>query len=201
MQKGDLKMNVEFYFDFGSPTAYLANGQLQKLCMQYDAGLVYKPVLLGGIFKATGNAPPAAVPAKGVYMNNDLPRFAERYGMLLNFNPHFPVNTLQLMRGVYAARELGVASEYIETMFKAMWVDEKNMGEMEVVAEVLGSAGLDAAAIAEKIVQPEIKQALIADTEAAVNRGLFGAPTIFLGEEMFFGQDRLDFVEERLAAA
>ncbi|MEM6302622.1 MAG: 2-hydroxychromene-2-carboxylate isomerase [Pseudomonadota bacterium] len=194
-------MDVEFYFDFGSPTAYLANGQLQKLCTQYDANLIYKPVLLGGIFKATGNAPPATVPAKGLYMNNDLPRFAKRYGMTLNFNPYFPVNTLQLMRGVYASRELGVTSEYIDAMFKAMWVDEKNMGEMEIVAEVLTTAGLDAAAFAEKIVQPEIKQALIADTEAAVARGLFGAPTIFVGDEMFFGQDRLDFVEERLAGS
>ncbi|MEM8941070.1 MAG: 2-hydroxychromene-2-carboxylate isomerase [Pseudomonadota bacterium] len=194
-------MIIEFYFDFGSPTAYLAHWQLGKLKDNYSMELVHRPMLLGGIFKATGNAPPAAVPAKGVYMAQDLQRFADRYGASLKFNPHFPVNTLGLMRGFYVARSLAQESVYLDAMFSAMWIQEKNMADAEVFASTLSDAGLDAAAFAEKIGTPDVKQALIEDTESAVARGVFGAPTFFIGEEMFFGQDRLDFIEERLSTA
>lgn len=195
-------MNVEFYYDFGSPTSYLAHGRLLQLKEKYGCDIDYRPMLLGGIFKETNNLPPAAVPAKGVYMNKfDLPRFAKRYGMPLTFNPHFPINTLTLMRGVFVAREMDCELAYMNAVFEPFWTAEKNMGDLEVLAGVLDSAGLDARALLEGTQQPEIKDALIAATAEAAGRGVFGAPTFFIGEEMFFGQDRLDFIEEHLAAA
>jgi 2-hydroxychromene-2-carboxylate isomerase len=194
-------MQLEFYFDVGSPTAYLAFRRLQQLRDRGDFEIVNRPMLLGGVFKAAGSTSPVAIPAKGRYMlEQDLPRFARRYGVELNFNPHFPINTLNLMRGVFAARDLGCEGAYIDTVFRGIWDKAANLGDAEVVGKILQSAGLDAAAIAERSSSPEIKQALISATEEAVRRGVFGAPTMFIGEEMFFGQDRLDFVEERLGA-
>ena len=191
---------LEFYFDFGSPTAYLAYRRLQQLAGQYSLDIKYQPMLLGGVFKAAGNNSPVAVPAKGKYMlEQDLPRFASRYQVELNFNPHFPINTLNLMRGAIAARQLGCFDAHTAAVFQAIWVDGKNMGEPDIVAEVLSAAGLDAGAIIAGSQQPDVKAALIANTEAAVARGVFGAPTMFMNGQMYFGQDRLDFVEEALA--
>ncbi|MEP6390515.1 MAG: 2-hydroxychromene-2-carboxylate isomerase [Halioglobus sp.] len=197
-----MSTQLDFYFDFGSPTTYLAYKRLQQLEQQYDLELVYKPMLLGGVFKATSNASPVTIPAKGQYMSeHDMPRFAQRYGVELAFNPFFPINTLYLMRGVFAARKLNCLPTYLDAVFQAMWVTKQNMGDLDVVAEVLRSAGLDAEALLAATQEPEIKQALIAATEEAVSRGAFGAPTMYIGDEMFFGQDRLDFVEERLRSA
>lgn len=192
-------MQLEFYFDVGSPTAYLAWCRLTQLVAGHDLTVVNRPMLLGGVFKAAGSTSPVTVPAKGRYMlEQDLPRFAARYGVPLNFSPYFPINTLTLMRGVFAARAADCEDAYIETVFRAIWVEAANMGDAAVVQSTLESAGLDAQAIMGGCAQPEIKQALIEATEAAVARGVFGAPTMFIGEDMFFGQDRLDFVEERL---
>lgn len=192
-------MELEFYFDLGSPTAYLAYRRLVQLGERYAFTLTHRPMLLGGVFKATGNMSPVAIPAKGKYMlEQDLPRFAKRYAIPLIFNPYFPINTLQLMRGVFAARALGCEDVYLNAVFEAIWMQEKDMGDAEVVSATLNSAGLDADGILHKSQEPCVKQQLIDATEAAVARGVFGAPTIILSEEMFFGQDRLDFVEERL---
>ena len=190
---------VEFYFDFGSPTAYLAHKRLLQLREQYAFELVHKPVLLGGIFKATGNASPVAIPAKGKYMmQHDLPRFCALYGVTLNFNPHFPINTLNLMRGVIGAQREGFFEDYVEAVFDAVWVEGKNMGDPEVVEASLNASGIDAQQLITLTQEPDIKATLIANTEAAVERGLFGVPTIFIGEQMFFGQDRMQFVEQAL---
>lgn len=192
---------VEFYFDFGSPTAYLAHKRLQQLGELYDLEVQYIPMLLGGVFKATGNTSPVAVPAKGRYMSeHDLPRFQRRYGVELKFNPFFPINTLHLMRGAIAAQRLDCLDRYLAAVYDAVWVQEKNMGEADVVTAVLDQAGLDSAALLALAQDPEVKAQLIANTEAAVERGVFGAPTMFLDGEMYFGQDRLDFVEEALQA-
>ncbi|MEE4279524.1 MAG: 2-hydroxychromene-2-carboxylate isomerase [Halieaceae bacterium] len=194
-------MQLEFYFDVGSPAAYLAYRRLQQLHEGGGIEVVNRPILLGGVFKATGNSAPGTVPAKGRYMlEQDLPRFALRYGVALNFNPHFPINTLQLMRGVFAARDLDCEDAYIDAVFHGMWERPDNLGDAVILVQLLQSRGLDAAAIMERSSSPDIKQALIQATEEAVGRGVFGAPTMFLGEEMFFGQDRLDFVEERVGA-
>ncbi|MEP5569412.1 MAG: 2-hydroxychromene-2-carboxylate isomerase [Halioglobus sp.] len=194
-----MSKTIEFYFDFGSPTAYLAYCRLGQLKGQYDLSIEYKPMLLGGVFKAAANTSPITVPAKGKYMlEQDLPRFAQRYNVPLNFNPHFPINTLNLMRGAIAAAQLNCLDDYLRAMFKAVWVDSKNMGEVEVVAEVLTEAALDARAIMDRSQTPEVKAELISNTEAAVARGVFGAPTMFMDDAMYFGQDRLDFIEEVL---
>jgi len=194
--------SLEFYFDFGSATAYLAYKRLLQLREEYDLEIIYRPMLLGGVFKATGNSSPVAIPAKGAYMNqHDLPRFAKRYGVTLNFNPHFPINTLKLMRGALAAQRLDCFDAYIDAVYTAVWFDGKKMDEIDVIAEVLTSAGLDSQALLALSQDPEVKAELIAATEAAVERGVFGAPTMFMGEDMYFGQDRLDFVEQELQGA
>jgi 2-hydroxychromene-2-carboxylate isomerase len=193
--------SVEFFFDFGSPASYLAWTQLPAICAAAGATLVYRPMLLGGVFQATGNASPVTVPAKGRYVMTDLARFADRYGVPLRFNPHFPINTLTLMRGAVGLqlREPERFDDYVTAMFGAMWVDGLQMGDLSVVADVLGRAGFDARALLELTADPAVKEALKASTEEAVRRGAFGAPTMFVGDQMYFGQDRLDFVREALA--
>ena len=191
--------SVDFYFDVGSPTAYLAHNRLKQLKLEYGCSVIYHPVLLGGLFKASGNSSPVTVPAKGRYMMmEDLPRFAKLYSVPLNTNPHFPINTLNLMRGAVSSLDEEYFDTYIDTIFKAIWVESRNMGDIDTVIEVLSDAGLDAKSILEATQNPEVKQQLISNTEQAVERGLFGAPTMFVDGEMFFGQDRLQFVEAAL---
>ena len=191
--------SVDFYFDVGSPTTYLAHNRLKQLKLEYGCSIIYHPVLLGGLFKASGNSSPVTVPAKGRYMMmEDLPRFAKLYNVSLNNNPHFPINTLNLMRGAVSALNEAYFDTYIDTIFNAIWVESRNMADIDTVIEVLSVAGLDAKAILEATQKPEVKQKLISNTEQAVERGLFGAPTMFVDGEMFFGQDRLQFVEAAL---
>ncbi len=193
---------VEFFFDFGSPASYLAWTQLPALCAATGATLEYRPMLLGGLFQATGNASPVSVPAKGRYMLDDLGRYARRYGVPLRFNPHFPINTLTLMRGAVGLQQRDPArfEPYVSTMFRSIWVDGANLGDASVVATVLGSAGFDAKEFAALVADPAVKDSLKLSTEEAARRGAFGAPTMFVGGQMYFGQDRLDFVREVLQA-
>ena len=195
-----MSKTVEFFFDLGSPASYLAHTQLPDLCRETGATLVYRPMLLGGVFQATGNASPAMIPAKGRYMIRDLARFAERYGVPMRFNPHFPINTLTLMRLLVALQLYQVErfDDALQALFRAIWVDGVNMGDPARVAGVLVAAGFDAAALQAQAAEPAVKDTLKATTEEAVKRGVFGAPTCFVGGEMFFGQDRLDFVREAL---
>ncbi len=196
-----MSKQIEFFFDFGSPTAYLAWTQLPKLAAATGAKMVWRPMLLGGVFKATGNASPATVPAKGRWMNQDIARWAKRYGVAFSHNPHFPINTLTLMRGAVGLqmRQPADFERYVETVYHAMWEASVNMGDAAVLAEVLQRAGFNAEAFTALVADPEVKAALVTNTEEAVARGVFGAPTVFVGEQMFFGQDRLDFVREALA--
>jgi 2-hydroxychromene-2-carboxylate isomerase len=196
-----MSKTVEFYFDFGSPTAYLAYRRLLQFNAAYDLNIDYRPMLLGGVFKATGNSSPVTVPAKGNYMmEHDLPRFAERYGVVLHFNPHFPINTLTLMRGAIAAHRLDCFERYVDVVYRAVWAEGQNMGERDIVLQALANADLDADAILAKADEDEVKESLVANTDAAVVRGVFGAPTMFFEGEMYFGQDRLDFIEAALKA-
>jgi 2-hydroxychromene-2-carboxylate isomerase len=197
-----MNKSVDFYFDFGSPAAYLARTQLPALCLETGATLNYQPMLLGGVFQATGNRPPISVPLKGSYLFEDLGRFARRYGVAFRFNPHFPVNTVTLMR---VASGLKMRADprldaYVTAMFQAIWVNARNMADPATAAEALATAGLDAAELMALAAEPDVKDRLRADTEAAVARGVFGAPTMFVGEHMYWGQDRLDFVREALGA-
>lgn len=196
-----MSKSVEFYFDFGSPTSYLAYTQLPGICAEAGAELVYRPVLLGGVFQATGNASPIAIPAKGRYTLIDMQRFARRYGVPMKMNPFFPINTLQLMRAATGVqmRQPERFAALLDCVFKGMWVDALNLGDPAVLGRVLAEAGFDPQALLALTADQEVKDALKANTEAAIKRGMFGAPTMFVGNEMFFGQDRLDFVREALA--
>ena len=190
---------LDFYFDFGSPTAFLANSRLRQLQQEYDFKIHYKPVLLGGIFKATGNSSPVMVAAKGEYMlKHDLPRYAKKYSVALKFNPHFPINTLQLMRAATGLLDKSNFDSFINTIFKAIWIDGLNMGDEMVLQKVLSDSNFNSHDIFKLASTDSVKEILIANTDSAVKRGLFGVPTIFINGEMFFGQDRLDFVEEIL---
>lgn len=196
-----MSKSVEFYFDFGSPTSYLAYTQLPAICAEAGAELVYRPVLLGGVFQATGNTSPIAIPAKGRYTLIDISRFARRYGVPMKMNPHFPINTLTLMRAATGIqlRQPDRFEAFLACVFKGMWVDALNLGDPAVLGPVLAEAGFDPQALLALTADQAIKDALKANTDAAIKRGMFGAPTLFVGNEMFFGQDRLDFVREALA--
>jgi 2-hydroxychromene-2-carboxylate isomerase len=191
---------IEFFFDVGSPTAYLAYTQLPQIAQRCGAEIVYRPMLLGGVFKATGNQSPVTVAAKGKWMLADLQLWAARYGVQLQFNPHFPINTLPLMRGAVAMQAIGSErlQTYLNVIMAAMWQHKKNMGDPVVIAEVLNSAGIDSDHFTTQISHDDVKARLVQNTEEAVFRGVFGAPTCFVGKQMFFGQDRLMFVEEAL---
>ncbi len=195
------RKTVEFFFDFGSPATYLAHTQLPRIAREAGAALVYRPMLLGGVFKATGNASPVSVPAKGRWLGQDLARWAVRWGVPFTFNPHFPINTLTLMRGAVGlqTRRPELFATYVDAVFDAMWVASRNLGDPAELAAVLAAAGIPADEFTAWVADPEVKAALVALTEQAVARGAFGAPTCFVGEQMFFGQDRLDFVAAALA--
>lgn len=194
-----MPQTIEFLFDVGSPTAYLAWHRLKGVVARTGAPLVPVPILLGGVFKATGGAPPGQVAAKGRWMNEDMARYAARDGMALAMNPHFPVNTLAMMRILAGLQGDARFDGVTDTLFAGMWQQKRNMAEVSEVAAVLSADGHDAAALLELAQSPEAKQRLIANTEAAVTRGVFGAPTCFVAGQMHFGQDRIDWVE--LAAA
>jgi 2-hydroxychromene-2-carboxylate isomerase len=191
---------VEFFFDVGSPASYLAWTQLPGICARTGATLVSRPMLLGGVFQATGNASPVAVPAKGRYTFVDLARYAKRYGVTLRMNPHFPINTLTLMRAAAGVQlhEPQRFQDVLRAVFTAIWIDGVNLNDAALATQVLAQAGFDAAQVFAWSSQAEVKAALRSNTEEAVARGVFGAPTMFVGSEMFFGQDRLEFVAEAL---
>ena len=190
---------LEFLFDFGSPTTYLAHKALPGVAARTGATVEYTPMLLGGVFKATGNASPAEVPAKGRWMNSDLARWASRRGTPFNRNPFFPINTLHLMRGAAGLKDDPRFMAYVDAVFEAMWLDPKNLGEPAEMVPVLARAGVGVEEFRALTARDDVKDRLKAATEDAIARGAFGAPTFFVGSDMFFGQDRLDFVEEALA--
>ena len=195
---------LELIFDFGSPNAYLCMKALPELLDRTGAELIITPCLLGGIFKATGNKAPmiqyADAPAKLAYENLEMRRFIEKHGLTkFRINPHFPVNTLTIMRGAVVADDEGNLDDYVDAVNRAMWEDGLKMDDPEVIATFLSANGFDGPAILARTQEPEIKAKLAQNTEAAVARGVFGIPTFFVGSEMFFGKDRLAQVEEALA--
>ena len=189
---------LEFYFDYGSPYSYLADTQVEAIAKRTGAALARKPMLLGGVFKATGNASPMTVELKSKWSAFDMPMWARHYGVPFNRNPFFPVNTLALMRGAAAAEIDGLFEQYHPAMYKAMWVDGRNLNDINEVAAVLTEAGLDARKFSQRIQDQDVKDRLKATTDGAVERGVFGAPTMFVEDMMFFGNDRLPFVEMAL---
>ncbi|MCZ4316384.1 2-hydroxychromene-2-carboxylate isomerase [Comamonadaceae bacterium G21597-S1] len=195
-----MSRSVDFLFDYGSPAAYLAWTQLGKLAADTGATVVMKPMLLGGVFQATGNRAPITVPAKGSYLFKDLNRYARAYGVPLAMNPHFPINTITLMRIDVALSLAGDTrlDAYRTAVFNGVWAEQKNMGDPAIVAAVLAPAGFEADELLEMASDPQVKETLKTWTQEAVDRGVFGAPTFFVDGEMFWGQDRLDFVRSAL---
>lgn len=191
---------VDFFFDLGSPASYLAWTQLPGLCARHGATLHYRPMLLGGVFQATGNASPVMIPAKGRHMFIDLARFAARYGVAFGLPPGFPVNTLTLMRGALGTqlRSPERFEALLAVLFNGLFVQRRNLGDSAVLDATLSQGGFDPQAFRALAGDEQVKAALRQVTEDAVGRGVFGAPTCFVGDEMFFGQDRLDFVEQAL---
>ena len=189
---------LEFFYDYGSPYSYLADTQVEAIAKRAGATLVRKPMLLGGVFKATGNASPMTVELKSKWSAFDMPMWSRHYGVPFNRNPFFPVNTLALMRGAAAAQIDGLFERYHPAMYRAMWVEGRNLNDIAEVAAVLTAAGLDARKFGARIQDQDVKDRLKATTDEAVARGVFGAPTCFVGDMMFFGNDRLPFVEMAL---
>ncbi|REL37271.1 2-hydroxychromene-2-carboxylate isomerase [Thalassotalea euphylliae] len=199
--------NVEFHFDFGSPNAYLAHLLVQELTQKKAVNFDYVPVLLGGIFKTTGNTSPflanQKIKNKFAYMQAELRRFLTRYQLADKFklNPHFPVNTLMIMRGAIAAQSLGeqVFEKYVNTMFDGMWRQGLKMDDAQVLIEVLSAADLPADEIMTLCQSDEIKQKLAANTQYSVDKGSFGAPSFYIGDELFFGKETVAEIAERLS--
>jgi len=197
-----MSKQFEFWFDLGSPAAYLAWKRLPEFAQKTGASVAHKPMLLGGVFKATGNASPVTIPAKGKWLLEDLARAARKDGVPLAYGPGFPINTLALMRAAIGLqlRSPERFAPYVDAMFDAMFGAPRDMRDETEVAGVLSAAGFAPAQIMALTADPEVKQALIRNTEEAVARGVFGAPTFFVGDKMFWGQDRMDAVAEVLAA-
>lgn len=195
---------VDFYFDFASPNAYLSHQVVPGIEERTGTKFNYIPVLLGGIFKATNNKPPMeaffGILNKNEYQSVEMKRFQERYGIdKFKMNPHFPVMSLQIIRGAVGAQQDGYLDKYIDEVLKHMWEEPKKMDDPEVIKEAFTESGFDADRLMNQMQDPEIKAQLIENTEKAVKRGTFGIPTFFVGDDIYFGKDTLWQVEEALA--
>jgi 2-hydroxychromene-2-carboxylate isomerase len=196
---------VEFHFDFGSPNAYFSHKVIPGIEARTGSKFAYVPVLLGGIFKLTNNKAPmvqfADVKNKNEYQRLEIQRFITKHGLTaFHMNPHFPVNTVQIMRGAMAAGRAGQMAKYVDAVFHHMWEAPKKMDDAEVIRAALDASGLDGASLLAATQDQAVKDGLMANTEASVTRGNFGSPTFFVGSEMFFGKDRLRDVEDEIVA-
>jgi 2-hydroxychromene-2-carboxylate isomerase len=199
-------ITVEFHFDFGSPNAYLSHLMLPQIERRTGVKFAYVPILLGGVFKLTNNRSPAeslvGIKNKPEYERLETARFLRRHGITrFQRNPFFPVNTLMLMRGAIAAQSLGVFERYVDEMYRHMWAEPKKLDDPAVLRAALEESGLDSERFYELIQTPEVKDRLLENTRRSVERGTFGSPTFFVGEEIFFGKDRLRDVEEQILAS
>jgi 2-hydroxychromene-2-carboxylate isomerase len=198
--------NVEFHFDFGSPNAYLSHIVIPQIEARTGIRFQYVPVLLGGVFKATNNVSPAVSLAgirnKPEYARIETERFLAAYDVpAYTPNPHFPVNTLKIMRGAVYAQTQDFFAEYVDAVYRNMWQEALKMDEVDVIESALGTAGLPVAEIMAGMEDPEVKVTLIGNTDASVNRGTFGSPTFYVNDEIYFGKDRLRDVEEAIRAS
>jgi 2-hydroxychromene-2-carboxylate isomerase len=197
------KVQVDFLFDFGSPNAYLSHKVIPHVEARQEVVFRYVPILLGGLFKLTGNQSPADafshIKNKPQFAKLETARFVARHGITeYRYNPHFPINTLKLMRGAVAAQLDGTFDLYVTSVYRFMWEDELDMGDPAVLSAALDKAGLDGKGFAQRIDVPEVKQRLIDNTQEAFERGAFGSPTFFVNDEMYFGKDQLRDVEEEI---
>ena len=196
---------VEFLFDFGSPNAYLSHLVIPEIEKRTGAKFVYLPILLGGVFKLTNNRSPAEafadVKNKPEYHRLETERFVRQHGITrYQHNPFFPVNTLMIMRGAMAARELGIFERYVDQVYRHMWAEPKKLDDPAVLRAALLESDLPADRLFELVQTAPVKEALMAETQRAVDRGTFGSPTFFVDDEIFFGKDKLRDVEEAIVA-
>ena len=197
--------SFQFLFDFGGPNSYLAHKMLPDICARTGAEAVYIPISLGGLFKLTNNQAPfmryAETPAKRNYEMLEFDRFVKAHALPFKMNPRFPINSLQLMRGAVAAQHLGCFAPYVDAVMAAMWEDGADMRDAQIVASVLDAAGLDSAALVAKAEGSAVKAELIANTEDAAKRGAFGVPTFFVGDDIYWGKERLGQLEIALTTS
>ncbi len=197
--------HVQFLFDFGSPNAYLCHEVIPAIEARTGAVFEYVPILLGGLFKLANNRSPgeafAGIPNKQAYDRLEITRFVARHGLSkYRFNPHFPVNTLKIMRGACAAQKVGCLAAYVDVVYAAMWEDGKNMDDLATITATLDAGGLDSRALLALSQDPEVKAMLMANTQSAHDHGAFGSPSFLIGRELWFGKDRLRDVEEAIVA-
>jgi len=196
-------VHVQFLFDFGSPNAYLCHKVIPAIEARTGAVFDYVPILLGGLFKLANNRSPgeafAGIPNKQAYDRLEITRFVARHGLSrYRFNPHFPVNTLKIMRGACAAMKLGCLPTYVDVVYAAMWEDGKNMDDLPTITATLDAGGLDSQAILALSQDPDVKAMLLANTQRAHDHGAFGSPSFLIGRELWFGKDRLRDVEDEI---
>jgi 2-hydroxychromene-2-carboxylate isomerase len=196
---------VEFLFDFGSPNAYLSHLVIPEIEKRTGAKFVYLPVLLGGVFKLTNNRSPAETNAgiknKPEYQRLETERFVRQHGITrYKHNPFFPVNTLMIMRGAVAAQQLGIFERYVDEVYRHMWAEPKKLDDPAVLRAALLESDLPADRLFELVQTAPVKEALMAETQRAVDRGTFGSPTFFVDDDIYFGKDRLRDVEEAIVA-
>ena len=194
-------MKVDFIFDFASPNAYFCHKLIPIIEDRTDVSFNYIPCLLGGIFKLSGNQPPfmafADIPNKNAYQMIEIERFVKQHELTkYQFNSNFPINTVQIQRGSIAAQELNVFDQYLDVVITAMWEDNKNLNDLDILKATLNENNMDVEAIFNIVNSQECKDRLIANTSAAVERGAFGVPTFFLDNQIFFGKDHLYQLEE-----
>ena len=196
-------VRAEFHFDFGSPNAYLAHKMLPGIETRTGVTFTYVPILLGGVFKLTNNRSPAesliGIRNKAEYERLEMARFIRRHAIPFAMNPHFPVNTLMLMRGAVAAEELDLLARYVDAVFDHMWADPKKMDDPAVIEAALTASNLPARDLLALVQTQPVKDRLLENTRNSVERGTFGAPTFFVADEIYFGKDRLGDVEAALA--
>ena len=188
---------VIFCFDFGSPYSYLAYHYLSVI-KEAGATVEIKPVLLGGIFKTTGNQPPASVPKKGEYLFKDISRWAKKLDIGFKMNPYFPILTVPHMRGAMVAQKMGKLENYMQVMFDSIWIKAMNLNDQEILTQVSHEAGIDPTDFAEGIMNNEIKESLRINTQFAIDHGAFGVPTYFIDDEIFWGIDSVKFLIEHI---
>ena len=200
-----MSVKVEFHFDFGSPNAYIAHKLIPGIEQRTGATFIYVPVLLGGVFKLTNNQAPMAqfkgIKNKLEYQRLEMVRFLKKHGLsAFKMNPHFPVNTVQIMRGATAAEIDGGLARYVDAVFRHMWEEGRKMDDPAVIGAALDEAGIESARVLARIQDQDVKDRLLKNTESSVARGTFGSPTFYVGDEIFFGKDRLGDVEEEILA-
>ena len=194
-----MSSKIEFFYDYVSVYSYLANSQLDELTSRTGAEIVYRPMFLGGVMEATGNRPPATIKPKGSYLMSDIERWCARYSLPFTMNPVFPQNTINALRVALVALHRGEFSVIHQALFDAMWINEEDVSDKEVLTAVIDRAGLQAEEYMKEIAWQEIKDELKSNTEEAIQRGAFGAPTFYVGDQMFFGNDRFEFIEKEIA--